>query len=87
MTTFRSKPALPLTGMVLVLTGCSRAPSFDVLGSFFPAWMLCLLLGVVLTGICRWVLVKARVPLAVPILIYPSLSALFTFTLWLLFFQ
>ncbi len=24
------------------LTGCGRAPSFDVLGSFFPAWLACL---------------------------------------------
>jgi hypothetical protein len=24
------------------LTSCSRAPAFDVLGSFFPAWLLCL---------------------------------------------
>jgi hypothetical protein len=25
----------------LPLTGCGRAPSFDILGSFFPAWLLC----------------------------------------------
>jgi hypothetical protein len=26
----------------LSLAGCQRAPSFDVLGSFFPAWLVCL---------------------------------------------
>ncbi len=29
----------------LFLTGCGRAPSFDVLGSFFPAWLACLASG------------------------------------------
>lgn len=31
------------------LTGCSfaAAPSFELFGAFFPAWMLCALIGVV----------------------------------------
>jgi len=33
---------LGLLFSVLFLIGCSRAPSFDILGSFFPAWLLCL---------------------------------------------
>ena len=68
-------------------SGCSRAPSFDVLGSFFPAWLLCLAVGLVLTFAARWLLSLARVELALPILTYPSLTALFTFTLWLAFFR
>jgi YtcA-like protein len=72
---------------VLLLAGCSRAPSFDVLGSFFPAWLLCLGLGLLLTVATRWVLQRVHVVLARPILTYPSLAALFTFALWLGFFQ
>ena len=68
-------------------TSCSRAPSFDILGSFFPAWLLCLALGLLLTAATRWLLLLVRVVLAVPILTYPSLTALFTFWLWLAFFQ
>ena len=27
--------------VLLVMTGCERAPAFDILGSFFPAWRWC----------------------------------------------
>jgi hypothetical protein len=79
------KLGLPL--FPLVLTSCSRAPSFDVLGSFFPAWLLCLLLGLLLRVATRQVVFRAHVVLAGPILTYPSLTAMFTFTLWLAFFR
>ena len=69
------------------LTGCGRAPSFDVLGSFFPAWLACLALGLVLTAAARWLLSQLRIVIAFPVLTYPSLTALFTFALWLTFFR
>ena len=72
---------------VFLLTGCSRAPSFDILGSFFPAWLVCMMLGLVLTMAARWLLVRAGVVIAIPVLTYPSLSALFTFALWLALFR
>ena len=56
-------------------------------GSFFPAWLVCLALGLLLTVAARWLLLRVRVVLAVPVLTYPSLTALFTFALWLLFFR
>jgi hypothetical protein len=71
----------------LVLTGCSRAPSFDVLGSFFPEWLICLAASLLLTVAARSLLLRLRVVLALPILTYPSLAALFTFALWLTFFR
>ena len=70
-----------------VCTSCSRAPSFDILGSFFPAWLVCLASAVVLTVGARWLFLRAHIVLAVPILTYPSLTALFTFALWLTFFR
>jgi len=84
ITSFRK---LGLSFCLLVLTGCSRAPSFDVLGSFFPAWLLCLVLGLLLTVATRQLFLRAHVVLAVPILTYPSLTALFTCALWLAFFR
>jgi hypothetical protein len=84
ITSFR-KPGLAL--LLLVLTSCSRAPSFDVLGSFFPAWLVCLALGLLLTGAVRWLSLRIRVPLALPVLTWPSLTALFTFVIWLAFFD
>ena len=34
---------------LLLLTGCQQAPAFNVLGSYFPAWLFCLCMGMVLT--------------------------------------
>jgi len=72
---------------LMFCTGCSRAPSFEILGSFFPAWLVCLALGLVLTVAGHWIVSRVHVVLAVPILTYPSLTALFTFALWLSFFR
>jgi hypothetical protein len=77
----------PFVLVVLVLDGCARAPSFDVLGSFFPAWLACLALALLLTAAVRWLLSRLDIVIAVPILTYPSLVALFTFALWLAFFR
>jgi len=61
----------------------------NVLGSFFPAWILCGVVGIALTILVRLLFVRANFekelsPLA---LIYPSLAAFFTFSIWLLFFS
>jgi hypothetical protein len=69
-----------------LLNGCSRAPTFDVMGSFFPAWLVCLGSGILLTFLARWALLRWKVALVYPILVYPSLTAVFTFLLWLVFF-
>jgi NhaP-type Na+/H+ or K+/H+ antiporter len=71
----------------LLCESCSRAPSFDILGSFFPAWLICLIVGIVLTALARWLLSRLHIEVALPVLVYPSLTALFTFALWLLFFH
>ena len=71
----------------MLSAGCSRAPSFDVLGSFFPAWLFCLAIGLLLTAAASWLLLRLRVALALPVLTWPSLTALFAFALWLAFFQ
>jgi hypothetical protein len=70
-----------------MLVGCSRAPSVDILGSFFPAWLLCLALGVLLAVLVRWVLYWFHTNLAFPLLAYTSLTAFLTLVLWLIFFQ
>jgi hypothetical protein len=76
-----------LLACVLLLASCSRAPSFDIVGSFFPAWLICLILAIVLTVVARWLLLRLHIELALPVLAYPSLTALFTFLLWLVFFH
>jgi hypothetical protein len=67
--------------------GCARAPSFDVFGSFFPAWLVCLAGGVLLSFAAHWLISRLGIVIAVPVLTYPSLTALFACALWLVFFQ
>ena len=80
-----AKLALPLSA--LLLTSCSRSPSFDILGSFFPAWLLCLASALLLTVAVHLLLPRIHVMLALPVLTYPSLTAFLTFALWLAFFR
>ena len=77
---------LPLLLAAPLLSSCSRAPSVEVLGSFFPAWLVCFIVAIVLTALARLALLRLRVKAALPLLVYPSLAALFTFLLWLIFF-
>ena len=69
-----------------LMMSCSRAPSFDILGSYFPAWLICLTLGVVLTVVIRWLLLRLQIKVVIPIVVYPSLTALFAFGMWLVFY-
>jgi hypothetical protein len=77
---------LPLLLVAPLLSSCSRAPSIEVLGSFFPAWLVCFIVAIVLTALARLALLRLRMKAALPLLVYPSLAALFTFVLWLIFF-
>jgi YtcA family len=71
---------------LLLITGCGRAPSFDILGSFFPAWLVCLVLAILLTVISR-VLLNRYVEIVWPVLVYPSLTAAFALLSWLALFR
>jgi YtcA family len=70
----------------LLFTACARAPSFDILGSFFPAWLVCVAVAIVLTILARELL-RRYVEIVYPVFVYPSLTACFTFALWLLLFR
>lgn len=78
---------LTAAALLAALAGCSQAPSYDILGSLFPAWILCIAVGVLLTAGARWLLVRYRVALVFPVLTYPCLTAFFTFAMWLIFFS
>lgn len=81
---FRLRNGFLLT--TLSLTGCGRAPSFDILGSFFPAWLICFFVAILLTVLAREVL-RRYVEIVWPMVTYPSLTALFAFALWLTLFR
>ena len=71
----------------LSMESCARVPTFDIMGSLFPAWLVCLAAAILLTIVIRWALMRLRIPLVFPVVIYPSLTALLTFALWLAFFR
>ena len=69
-----------------LVTGCD--PIFDIDGAFFPAWMLCMVLGIALAFACHPLFVRIGIQdyLGPPVLIYPSLALLITLAIWLIFF-
>jgi hypothetical protein len=77
----------PFSLASLLLVGCGRAPAMDILGSFFPAWLVCLMGAILLTAIVRLVLLHFHMNLDLPVLAYSSLTAILTFALWLIFFH
>ncbi len=71
----------------LLFTSCGRAPAVDILGSFFPGWLVCLVAAVLLTAIGRLVLLRFHMNFDLPVVAYPSLTVFLTFALWLIFFH
>jgi hypothetical protein len=71
----------------LVVTGCERAPSFDVLGSYVPGWLVALTVALALTVLVRVLVLRLKIELAAPAVAYPSLLAGLTCALWLLFLR
>ena len=63
--------------------------TIDVLGSYFPAWMVCILSGLALTLVAHWIVQVSNLkPYLGPApLIYSSLMIIFTFATWILFYQ
>jgi YtcA family len=74
------------TCIALMSCGCSHAPAIDVMGSLFPAWLLCIALGTLAAILNRWLLLRYRIQLLFPFLAYPCLAAVYTFAIWLVFF-
>jgi hypothetical protein len=50
----------------LPLNGCSGAPSFSLFGAFFPAWLLCGVVGVFCAGVARLILVRTKLSDVLP---------------------
>jgi hypothetical protein len=73
----------------MLCAGCRGTPSIDVVGSFFPAWMLCMAFGVVGALVLRQVFIKTNLEasLGPRPLVYFCLWILITLTSWLLFFR
>ena len=66
-----------------------RSPTIDILGSYFPAWMICIVTGLTLTLVAHWIVQICHLkPYLGPApLVYSCLMIIFTFAIWILFYQ
>ena len=71
-----------------MIAGCGVSPSVNVLGSFFPAWLISIVVGVILTVVVRQVLIAIDVAadLRPAALVYSCLVGLLTLATWLVVF-
>jgi hypothetical protein len=65
-----------------------HSPTLDLFGSYFPAWMLCAVIGVLAAVIIRRILVVVGIDEYVisPLLTYTGLAASATLLVWLVWF-
>ena len=75
-----------VVALLFVLTGCSSAPSRNILGSYFPSWMICALVGMCATVAVRGLLVRLGIDeeLPMPIVVYLAFAIAFSLAAWLL---
>jgi hypothetical protein len=78
-----------LSALGFVSIGCSRSPTIDVAGSFFPSWMICLIAGIAIAILLRTFLAPRKLdadigPLAI---FYPAISLFLACLLWLISFS
>jgi hypothetical protein len=73
--------------LALAATGCD--PVVNLYGSFFPAWVICLVAGTGVAVLLRVVFAFAGLErhLGPLTLVYPSLVLLLTLLIWLLLFR
>jgi hypothetical protein len=71
------------------LAGCSHAPEYSILGSFFPVWIFCSVGGLVLAMGARALIARTAIAqlLPAPVLLYLSMATFLACVLWLLFYS
>jgi hypothetical protein len=77
---WRAAPLLSL------LSGCDGAPSRNILGSYFPSWMVCALVGLALALVARAIFKATGIldELPVPLVVMLSIGCAGTFAMWLI---
>ena len=82
--------ACVLTLPLLSLCGCSEAgaPSFDIFGAFFPAWLLCAVIGVFVALGARILFAARNLTDVLPfqLSVCTSLGTIFALLVWLVWF-
>ena len=81
-----SEPRLLAGALMVTLSGCDGSPSRNILGSYFPSWMVCALAGLVLALVARAVLKATGIlgEIPAPLVVLLAFGCAVTFGLWLL---
>jgi len=80
--------ATACAGPALAAGGCTArgAPSFSLFGAFFPAWMLCAIVGIVAAIVTRVAIVATRSPVPYPLSVCAAVGVICGALLWLVWF-
>ena len=74
----------------MLASGCaSRSPTIDVLGSYFPAWIVCMLVGLLCAIVLRLLLMLVRLDDLVgpKAIFYPAIMIIFAMLTWLIVYS
>lgn len=84
-----SRPIGRATWPALALVAVACDPVVDIEGSFFPAWIVCIAIGIALTVFAHRLFVATRVHahLGPPLLVYSCLGLLLTLVSWLVLYR
>ena len=69
-----------------LLGGCEGAPSRNILGSYFPSWMVCAVVGIALALVARAIFKASGLleELPVPFVVMLAIACAGTFAMWLI---
>lgn len=89
MNRFPRSLILPALLPCFAVAACRRSPTFNILGSFFPSWLICLFAGIVLAAVAYRIFARFALDKEIlwPVVVYPCLTLLFACTLWLILFS
>jgi hypothetical protein len=82
-------PVLLILLSGIIFAGCRRSPTVNILGSFFPGWLICLFAGIVLALVAYRLFSHFGVDKEIlwPVVVYPCLALLFACVLWLILYS
>jgi Na+/glutamate symporter len=82
-------PTLAACSPALLMAGCRRSPTFNIIGSFFPAWLMCMFAGILLAAASNRVFAYFKLDREISwsIVVYPCLALFYACALWLILFS
>ena len=76
------------SALAMLVTGCTAGPTQNIVGSYFPAWLICAVVGSIATVVIRQLLVLADLEshLILAPLTYAGMALSLCLLVWLAWF-